>query len=500
VADVTERMNYFDRQFLRAKDFQDEQSYHIDRRRSHNAGFHSPGVVQGLVVVPSGTADQVNVQPGWAVDELGREIVLATERSSIPVGGVDMQIWISYPSPEPQTTPSTDPGVTGFTRISEEPVISAVEPGNAPQHSILLANVSAAGAIDNTVRAIAGLQDDTVTSAKIDEADGSTGQDTNRGSGVKTDHIQDAAITQPKIADGAVNGAKIQDGSVGTAKLATNAVTSTRIRNGAVNNSKIANNTISEAKFNAATRGKLVTNGDQHDHSGGDGGQIRHSSLNLDDGTNPHGTTAADVNALPITGGEIEGGLSVREIRTREILISDGMEVHNARLFGETVFNEPVLFRDRVIFRGPKNGYVTDIFANGSGGELHTGDLVKLTPAGAKRFHGVDDKIPVSEVTLSDKDDDPMVIGIVDRLFEQVEDPSKIPDGAEFLAVTLGSYAHCKVDASEESIEVGDLLTSSSEAGHAKKAVEPKIGSIIGKALQPLEDGTGTIAVFVNIQ
>jgi hypothetical protein len=282
--------------------------------------------------------------------------------------------------------------------------------------------------------------------------------------------------------------------------LATNAVTSTRIRNGAVNNSKIANNTISEARFNAATRGKLVTNGDQHDHSGGDGGQIRHSSLNLDDGTNPHGTTAADVNALPITGGEIEGGLSVREIRTREILISDGMEVHNARLFGETVFNEPVLFRDRVIFRGPKNGYVTDIFANGSGGELHTGDLIKLTPAGAKRFHGVDDKIPVSEVTLSDKDDDPMVIGIVDRLFEQEEDPSTIPDGAEFLAVTLGSYAHCKVDASEESIEVGDLLTSSSEAGHAKKAVEPKIGSIIGKALQPLEDGTGTIAVFVNIQ
>jgi hypothetical protein len=47
---------------------------------------------------------------------------------------------------------------------------------------------------------------------------------------------------------------------------------------------------------------------------------------------------------------------------------------------------------------------------------------------------------------------------------------------------------------------VGDLLTSSATPGHAQKATEPKIGSIIGKALESLEKGTGSIAVFVNIQ
>lgn len=49
-----------------------------------------------------------------------------------------------------------------------------------------------------------------VLSANIKEADATTGQDTNSGSGIKTDHIQDAAVTGPKIADGAVTAAKMK--------------------------------------------------------------------------------------------------------------------------------------------------------------------------------------------------------------------------------------------------------------------------------------------------
>jgi hypothetical protein len=66
------------------------------------------------------------------------------------------------------------------------------------------------------------------------------------------------------------------------------------------------------------------------------------------------------------------------------------------------------------------------------------------------------------------------------------------------LVVTLGAYAHCQVDATETPINVGDLLTTSANPGHARKAVAPQIGSIIGKALEPLGQGTGCIAVFVN--
>jgi pectin methylesterase-like acyl-CoA thioesterase len=43
------------------------------------------------------------------------------------------------------------------------------------------------------------IADDSVLSQGIKEADGTTGQDTNSGSGVKTGHIQDGAVTDSKI-------------------------------------------------------------------------------------------------------------------------------------------------------------------------------------------------------------------------------------------------------------------------------------------------------------
>jgi hypothetical protein len=113
-------------------------------------------------------------------------------------------------------------------------------------------------------------------------------------------------------------------------------------------------------------------------------------------------------------------------------------------------------------------------------------------------------------VVLADKESDTMVIGIVHLgvvpapeerdLRANPEDPTSIPAGEELDIVTLGAFAHCKVDASEAPIEVGDLLTSSSRPGFAKKAINPKLGSVIGKALEPLKEGTGYISVFVNIQ
>jgi len=62
---------------------------------------------------------------------------------------------------------------------------------------------------------------DSIKSAQIKEADGSSGQDTNSGSGIKTGHIQDAAITTSKIADGAVTDAKIS-GPISAEKISSN--------------------------------------------------------------------------------------------------------------------------------------------------------------------------------------------------------------------------------------------------------------------------------------
>ncbi|HWR98397.1 MAG TPA: hypothetical protein VN317_08235 [Candidatus Methanoperedens sp.] len=86
---------------------------------------------------------------------------------------------------------------------------------------------------------IGSVADDQVTSIKIKEADNNGSQDTNSGSGVKTNHIQNLAVTGAKIADGAVTSAKIADGSVAAADLASNAVTTLKIADGAVTDAKI---------------------------------------------------------------------------------------------------------------------------------------------------------------------------------------------------------------------------------------------------------------------
>ena len=57
-------------------------------------------------------------------------------------------------------------------------------------------------------------------------------------------------------------------------------------------------------------------------------------------------------------------------------------------------------------------------------------------------------------------------------------------------------------DASYGPIEVGDLLTTSATAGHAMRVVDPTLafGSVIGKALSPLEEGVGLVDVLITLQ
>ncbi len=74
--DVTRRMNFFDRQFLRAQDFADEQDYHLDRRHRHNRLLHNPGIAEGLEVTTPTNPTTVQIDTGTAIDELGREIIL----------------------------------------------------------------------------------------------------------------------------------------------------------------------------------------------------------------------------------------------------------------------------------------------------------------------------------------------------------------------------------------------------------------------------------------
>jgi hypothetical protein len=69
-------------------------------------------------------------------------------------------------------------------------------------------------------------------------------------------------------------------------------------------------------------------------------------------------------------------------------------------------------------------------------------------------------------------------------------------------AVALLGKVFCKVDASYGAIETGDLLTTSATEGHAMKASDAarSFGTVIGKALAPLQEGRDLLPVLVNLQ
>ena len=58
----------------------------------------------------------------------------------------------------------------------------------------------------------------------------------------------------------------------------------------------------------------------------------------------------------------------------------------------------------------------------------------------------------------------------------------------------------CKGSAENGPIAVGDLLVTSGTPGHAMRDSDPAIGTVLGKALEPLAGGTGVIKVIVTLQ
>ena len=80
-------------------------------------------------------------------------------------------------------------------------------------------------------------------------------------------------------------------------------------------------------------------------------------------------------------------------------------------------------------------------------------------------------------------------------LGKHAEKPNRLP-------IALMGKVYCKVDADFGSIEIGDLLTTSSTPGHAMKASDPHqaFGAVIGKALRPWAKGQGLIPILVALQ
>ncbi|MEA3375174.1 MAG: hypothetical protein U9R72_03110 [Chloroflexota bacterium] len=84
--------------------------------------------------------------------------------------------------------------------------------------------------------------------------------------------------------------------------------------------------------------------------------------------------------------------------------------------------------------------------------------------------------------------------GFIGGSDEEMENPGDVP-----LAVV--GVVPVKASAENGAIAPGDLLTSSSTPGHAMRAdANPPVGTVIGKALEGLDEGLGVVQMLVTLQ
>ena len=163
------RLNYYNSQFLKENDFNDEQLYHNQMRRFHNRALHTWGVVEGLEVTPVAGASKLTVAPGIAIDRLGQEIVLPEESDAIGLdnfgAGTKVYVTIKYADvkdPADKDTKATQTASEYYTRWTERPDVGASDTAPAADAPdvvlavVTLGNDKAIAQVDRSVRRYAG--------------------------------------------------------------------------------------------------------------------------------------------------------------------------------------------------------------------------------------------------------------------------------------------------------------------------------------------------------
>lgn len=151
-----ERVNYYEREYLRSFDFEAEQRYHMEMRRRLNLALHRWGIVDGLKLeqYKELNVERVRISPGMAIDAYGREIILRgthtldeddlkSNNIVIPVKERDFSIWIAYERSQerpPEEGYKPCDIADQYTRWRESPRIlirEADQPAPTPEPDIL---------------------------------------------------------------------------------------------------------------------------------------------------------------------------------------------------------------------------------------------------------------------------------------------------------------------------------------------------------------------------
>jgi hypothetical protein len=141
-----ERPAFFNGQRLTAADLADVQMYHRELRWQHNRTMHNWGIVLGCAVAGARGERAVQVQPGYALDCIGRELILSrTAAMPIPAvagaaggGPATYYLTIRYAEDE-DLTPEMRTGLCGSegaVRRPEEPLMRWRDPDDGFEHGV----------------------------------------------------------------------------------------------------------------------------------------------------------------------------------------------------------------------------------------------------------------------------------------------------------------------------------------------------------------------------
>jgi len=187
---------------------------------------------------------------------------------------------------------------------------------------------------------------------------------------------------------------------------------------------------------------------------------------------------------------------------------ADGLCIKNASGHGVRVFEG--VGRDYIYagsdadpdFRVTKNG--TAYADGGWRGAADFAELIELDGNVASCEPG--DVLVISNdkdraVTLSTQPYSTTVIGVYSTKPGFVGSTHPMEDKCDNeIPVAITGLVPCKVSAENGPVKRGELLTSSSTPGHAMRATEHRVGTILGKALGSLDSGTGVVDILVTLQ
>lgn len=482
------RVNYSNGQLLTAADFKAEQDYHLGQRRRVQSGLLTPGVLGGGLILAIDGPNKARVAPGTAIDKFGRELV------------VDEPIIIDF----------GDANALKQFGLST-PLTS--------EHYLLL-TLSYAEAASDPV-AIGGNSVATRSSERPV---------------LKITNLDSAFNANPTPGDGIA----IRLGRLFYAAPSLTTQIDLRLREAALTNAGPnlpALNVAGEAAFAGGAKfaGETAFAGAAKFA----GGVYSAGSIYVNaSGSNPE--LLITCNSIAARLYTLRNGSIYPPIVLQEADGSGNVGIGTNTPAAKLHVKGLLKVDGNIAVSGGKAGYVVDHFVNRIGAPVELGDVVVIGADQPAFAHGLRDNIPVPEVDFASTAYDTRVCGIVCEVTGElvgaapVAKPAKaakvskskaaiktgklsmrdfsadelaasgvdsVASGQVGYMVTLGAFAHCKVDADIAPIQAGDLLTTSPTPGHAQKVLDRSqaIGAIIGKALGSLSKGRGRIAVLVSL-